>query len=181
MFLDTATLHDLEIVPTPMTRGMTLWSLVDRTRTRLGREALRQRLLVPEHTAEEILALQRAHQTLAAETRAYRTVLDSADLDAVETYLRVKWQLPAHMPAMIQVRKWYRPYLQDVADGQARVMALLTAAADVRSRLSVTNARGFIPGTHAFFDRLEAHLAGGDLPDWSERYAEVAPSYPAWN
>ena len=48
--------------------------------------------------------------------------------------------------------------------------------------LSVTNARGFIPGTHAFLDRLDAHLAGTDLPDWSNRqYAEVAPSYPAWN
>ena len=43
--------------------------------------------------------------------------------------------------------------------------------------LSVGNARGFIPGTHAFFDRLAAHLAGAGLPNWSERYAELAPSY----
>lgn len=48
------------------------------------------------------------------------------------------------------------------------------------SGLSVTNARGFIPGTHAFLDRLDAHLAGADLPVWSDRYAEVAPSYPSW-
>jgi uncharacterized protein YndB with AHSA1/START domain len=47
--------------------------------------------------------------------------------------------------------------------------------------LSEANARGFIPGTHAFFDRLDAHLIGAALPDWSERYAELAPSYPAWN
>ena len=38
---------------------------------------------------------------------------------------------------------------------------------------SGTNARDFIPGTHA-------HLAGTDLPIWSGRYAEVAPSYPSW-
>jgi hypothetical protein len=43
--------------------------------------------------------------------------------------------------------------------------------------LSVTNARGFIPGTHAVLDRLDAHLAGTPTPNWSNRYAEVAPSY----
>lgn len=43
--------------------------------------------------------------------------------------------------------------------------------------LSVSNAKGFIPGTHAYFDRLEAHLAGHPIPAWSERYAELAPTY----
>ena len=47
--------------------------------------------------------------------------------------------------------------------------------------LSVRNAKGFIPGTHAFLDRLEAHLAGASLPNWSERYAEAAPAYPSWS
>jgi uncharacterized protein YndB with AHSA1/START domain len=46
--------------------------------------------------------------------------------------------------------------------------------------LSVRNAKGFIPGTHAFMDRLEAHLGDAPLPDWSERYAEAAPAYPSW-
>ncbi|CAM3930484.1 SRPBCC family protein [Kibdelosporangium persicum] len=44
--------------------------------------------------------------------------------------------------------------------------------------LSMRNAQGFLPGTHAFFDRLEAQLAGEELPRWTERYAEVAPAYP---
>lgn len=47
--------------------------------------------------------------------------------------------------------------------------------------LSEQNARGFIPGTHAFFDRLEAWLDDAEIPDWSDRYAELAPSYPAWS
>jgi uncharacterized protein YndB with AHSA1/START domain len=47
--------------------------------------------------------------------------------------------------------------------------------------LSVRNAQGFIPGTHAFFDRLDAHLDGTRLPDWSRRYAELAPAYPSWS
>jgi uncharacterized protein YndB with AHSA1/START domain len=42
--------------------------------------------------------------------------------------------------------------------------------------LGVRNATGFRPGTHAFLDRLEAHLAGETVPDWSTRYREVAES-----
>jgi DNA mismatch repair ATPase MutS len=84
MFLDSATLQDLEIVPMPRVRGTTLWSLVDRTRTRIGREVLRERLLAPPHAAAEILALQDAHRVLAAEASAYRLVLDNADPDRVD-------------------------------------------------------------------------------------------------
>lgn len=47
--------------------------------------------------------------------------------------------------------------------------------------LSVRNARGFIPGTHAFFDRLDAYLAGAEPPAWSQRFAALAPSYPSWS
>jgi hypothetical protein len=46
--------------------------------------------------------------------------------------------------------------------------------------LSERNALGFVPGTHAFLDRMRAHLDDEELPDWSARYAEVAPAYPAW-
>ena len=117
-----------------------MWSLLDRTRTRVGREALRERLLAPPHTHEEILALQRAHQALAADTSAFRTVLDCADLDGVAAYLGGAWELPADMPRGIRVRPWYRQYVQDVALGQARVTALFAAATDLRCRLSVVDA-----------------------------------------
>ena len=42
--------------------------------------------------------------------------------------------------------------------------------------LGVRNANGFRPGTHAYLDRLEAHLAGDGIPDWQQRYREVAES-----
>ena len=45
--------------------------------------------------------------------------------------------------------------------------------------LSLTNARGFLPGQHAYLDRLAAHLDGAEIPDWRARYAEVKPIY-AW-
>jgi uncharacterized protein YndB with AHSA1/START domain len=45
--------------------------------------------------------------------------------------------------------------------------------------LSVSDARGFTPGTHAFLDRLEACLAGEPILDWQRRFQEVAPAYPS--
>lgn len=139
MFIDSATLQDLEIVPMPTVHGTTLWSLVNRTRTRVGSEALRERLLNPPHTADRILALQRAHQAMAAEAAAYRHTLDQAAADEVERYLNATWQLPRHMPPMTRVRKWYPTYLQDVVHGRMRVTSLLQSAADLRGRLARTD------------------------------------------
>lgn len=45
-------------------------------------------------------------------------------------------------------------------------------------KLNTQTALGFAPGTHTFMDRLEAHLGGRPLPNWQERYQEVAPQYP---
>jgi hypothetical protein len=44
--------------------------------------------------------------------------------------------------------------------------------------LAIDNARGFLPSTQAFLDRLEAHLAGQPLPNWMERYREIAGVTP---
>ena len=44
--------------------------------------------------------------------------------------------------------------------------------------LNRETALGFAPGTHAFLDRLSAQLGGRTLPDWQERYSEVASKYP---
>lgn len=139
MFIDAASLQDLEIVPAPTVRGATLWSLINRTRSRVGREALRENLLNPPHTADEIVALQRAHQVLAGDAVAYRQMLDRVAGDDVERYLNVTWQLPRNMPSMIRFRRWYPQYLQDVARGRTLVMSLLSAVAEVRERLAQTN------------------------------------------
>ena len=45
-------------------------------------------------------------------------------------------------------------------------------------KLNRQTALGFAPGTHAFLDRLEAQLGGQPLPNWQERYQQVAPHYP---
>lgn len=43
--------------------------------------------------------------------------------------------------------------------------------------LKQSHAEGYIPGQHAYLDRLEAHLGGAHLPVWTERYAEVKSAY----
>lgn len=140
MFVDSATLQDLEVVPTPMVRGTTLWSLINRTRTRLGSEALRKRLLNPPHVTDDILALQRAHQALGTELNLYRQALDAAAADEVERYLNLTWQLPHDMPAMARFRKWYRQYVQDVARGRTFVASLLQSAPGLSGKLTHSDA-----------------------------------------
>ena len=43
--------------------------------------------------------------------------------------------------------------------------------------LGTTNARGFIPGTHAYLDRLRALLDGTPIPDWNDRRTDLLPAY----
>lgn len=48
-------------------------------------------------------------------------------------------------------------------------------------RLTAATARGFLPGVHAFLDRLEAQLDGRPLVDWVQRFAELRAEYPEWS
>jgi hypothetical protein len=56
-------------------------------------------------------------------------------------------------------------------DGDATILRM------THRGFSPRNASGFAPGWHAYLDRLTAHLAGGDLPDWMERYQQVQAAY----
>jgi uncharacterized protein YndB with AHSA1/START domain len=47
----------------------------------------------------------------------------------------------------------------------------------VHSGLSVRSAEGFMPGTHAFLDRLAAYLAAEEIPPWGQLYELLAPAY----
>jgi DNA mismatch repair protein MutS len=138
-FVDTSTLQDLEVVPTPGRRGPTLWSLVNRTRTHAGAQALRRRLVDPSPSADRIVALQQAHRDLAADD-VWRLLLDRAKLDDVEKYSSVTWQLPDTMPTLARFRRWYRQYEADVARGQRSVAGMLAAAVDLANRLLAAEA-----------------------------------------
>ena len=48
-------------------------------------------------------------------------------------------------------------------------------------RITSQTARGFLPGLHAFLDRLEAQLDGVTPPDWMLRFSELQAQYPEWS
>lgn len=47
-------------------------------------------------------------------------------------------------------------------------------------RITRQTARGFLPGLHAFLDRLEAQLDEYPLPDWMALFDELCAEYPEW-
>ncbi len=62
-------------------------------------------------------------------------------------------------------------------DGDVTVLKL------VHSGLKPRDAAGYIPGQHAYQDRLEAALAQQPIPDWQARYRSVVGLYgppPTW-
>ena len=144
MLIDAATLHDLDVLTASTPRGRTLWSLVDRTRSRAGREHLRRSLTAPGHTAADIVQRQRAHQALARDLDAYGRLLDALGADAVDHYLAATWQLPSAQPALAGVGlwrpAWFKEYLRAIGDGRTGVLAALTAATTLRDRLAATDA-----------------------------------------
>jgi uncharacterized protein YndB with AHSA1/START domain len=48
-------------------------------------------------------------------------------------------------------------------------------------RITLQSARGFLPGLHAFLERLEAQLDGRIQPDWLQRFGELRAEYPEWS
>lgn len=47
-------------------------------------------------------------------------------------------------------------------------------------RITKQTARGFLPGLHAFLDRLEAQLDKEPLPDWLLRFNQLGTDYSDW-
>ncbi len=47
-------------------------------------------------------------------------------------------------------------------------------------RITRKTAPGFLPGLHAFLDRLEAQIDRAPLPDFLARFAETRALYPEW-
>lgn len=91
---------------------------------------------------------------------------------------RVTGRILVWDPPHVLEHEWRQAIVEDSVvryelsrDGDGTVLRF------THSGLGVASARGFTPGTHAFLDRLECHLATGALPNWAERYAQVAGRY----
>jgi uncharacterized protein YndB with AHSA1/START domain len=80
-------------------------------------------------------------------------------------------------PPNVLEHEWKQPIVEDgvvryelTADGDGTLLRF------THRGLGVRNASGFLGGTHAYLDRLEAYLAGDTLPDWATRRLEVNQS-----
>jgi hypothetical protein len=132
MLLDAATLRDLDVLSASHRNGPSLLGLVDRTRTRVVQHQLRRRLDAPADAPERILVLQRAHQALAADADAYRSIVDLA-LDGVEH----EGGSGDSAPAAIRYGNWWRC---------AAELALVHAA-HICDRAAVTAHVSPVPGS----------------------------------
>ncbi len=85
-------------------------------------------------------------------------------------------------PPNVLEHEWKQPIVEDgvvryelTADGDGTLLRF------THRGLGVRNASGFLGGTHAYLDRLEAHLSGGELPEWTTRRQAVNQSQLEWN
>lgn len=105
----------------------------------------------------------------------------AAEPPAAVEQKRMTGRILAWDPPHVLEHEWHQRIVEDgvvryeLAEDGAGTLLTFT-----HRGLSVRNAKGFIPGTHAYFDRLDAHLAGAVVPGWAARYAEAAPAYPSW-
>ena len=116
------------------------------------------------------------------------TVIDAREGGAIEMVatgpplpadrMRMTGRILVWDPPNVLEHEWKQPIVEDgvvryelTADGDGTLLRFSHRG------LGVRNASGFRGGTHAFLDRLEAHLAGVELPDWTARRLEVINSH----
>jgi uncharacterized protein YndB with AHSA1/START domain len=107
------------------------------------------------------------------------------ELVAGPSHLQVTGEVLAWDPPQLLEHEWKVAPRPELPAGENAVIRWELRADEVGTLLHLTHrnlsrrtAIGFAPGTHAFLDRLAAHLDGAPLPDWSPRYGQVAPQYP---
>jgi uncharacterized protein YndB with AHSA1/START domain len=77
-------------------------------------------------------------------------------------------------PPHVLEHEWKQPIVEDgVVRYELSVDGEGTLLRFSHRGLGVRNASGFRGGTAAFLDRLEAYLAGDELPDWATRRKEI--------
>ncbi len=81
-------------------------------------------------------------------------------------------------PPRVLEHEWKQAIVEDSvvryelhADGDGTLLRF------IHRGLGARNATGFRGGTHAFLDRLEAYLAGDELPDWATRRQEIVKAH----
>ncbi len=91
-------------------------------------------------------------------------------------------------PPRVFEYEWNVASVQEMPAGERAVVRYELEAVGEITRLVVTyrgitvrTSKGFLPGLHAFLDRLEAQLDGRPQPGFLARFQEVSREYPAWS
>ncbi|BBY42217.1 SRPBCC family protein [Mycolicibacterium celeriflavum] len=85
-------------------------------------------------------------------------------------------------PPHVFEHEWRQPIVEDgVVRYELTAEGAGTLLKFTHRGLGVRNASGFIGGTHAYLDRLQAYLSGTELPDWVRRREEVNQAYAEAN
>lgn len=90
-------------------------------------------------------------------------------------------------PPRVLEYEWNVAPMPEMPRGERAIFRYELTAEGSSTHLLVTyrqitkqTATGFLPGTHAFLDRLGAQLDGRALPDWMLRFDELRAEYPQW-
>ena len=101
----------------------------------------------------------------------------ASDPPAAEEAKRMTGRILVWDPPHVLEHEWKQPIVEDgvvryelTADGDGTLLRF------THRGLGVRNASGFLGGSHAYLDRLEAYLTGEELPDWTTRRLEVNQS-----
>jgi len=129
MLVDRATLSDLAILD-PGEEGTSLFSLLDRTRTRLGSATLKARMRNLPPSAD-VHGTQDAIRYLSACVAPIQAALDVMDPDVVDEYLSLKWQALTkrsrygRFVERLTLRMSYGDVVREVSNGVGKLHALL--------------------------------------------------------
>ena len=176
MRVDRATLSDLSILD-PDAEGVSLFALLERTVSDLGRSALRQRMREPLSSTAAIRDTQDAIRYVAAQWETTRHSIVAIDPDAVDRYLSLKWQAArggspvARFIDRLSLRLRYGDAIRQIGLGVSCLRALfdgLSRLADIASRgpslLNRYAARLEQVGDDAVIQDVRRYAAGRSLP-----------------
>lgn len=100
---------------------------------------------------------------------------------------RSEGRVLAWAPPVLLEYEWNVAPVPEMPEGQRAVFRFeleadgpTTHLTVIYRRLTLATARGFLPGVHAFLDRLAAQLDGVELPDFVARFRALLAEYPAW-
>ncbi len=150
-----------------------------------------ERLLphAPEHVWEAIATPEGLREwLLCVEAKIEGRVGGTIELVSGPPRYRSTGKILSWDPPRLLEYEWKVAPVPEMPEGENAIFRYELVAERGSTRLFVTyrkitrrTAPGFLPGLHAFLDRLEAQLDGRPLPAFMTRFDELRAEYPEWS